>query len=158
MERALWALRLWLDSWGGIGRIAVGMARQGFDLQLTRYDERVDAMGYGLTRHLDVAIKRTSSSVTGLRRTLIRTGSHGALARSAPVACRIPLIAECSSASSARSRRSGSTVRRLFTVRTTSSTALSSGEKVGSPPVATPGVSLRTRSTSARTVSGLTPS
>jgi hypothetical protein len=40
MERALWALRLWLDSWGGIGRIAVGMARQGFDLQLTRYDER----------------------------------------------------------------------------------------------------------------------
>jgi hypothetical protein len=24
----------------GIGRIAVGMAHQGFDLQLTRYDER----------------------------------------------------------------------------------------------------------------------
>jgi hypothetical protein len=24
----------------GIGRIAVGVARQGFDLQLTRYDER----------------------------------------------------------------------------------------------------------------------
>jgi hypothetical protein len=24
----------------GIGRVAVGMARQGFDLQLTRYDER----------------------------------------------------------------------------------------------------------------------
>jgi hypothetical protein len=39
-DRSLWALRTWLDSWSGIGRIAVGMARQGFDLQLTRYDER----------------------------------------------------------------------------------------------------------------------
>jgi hypothetical protein len=39
-DRALWALRTWLDSWAGIGRIAVGMAHQGFDLQLTRYDER----------------------------------------------------------------------------------------------------------------------
>jgi hypothetical protein len=39
-DRALWAVRAWLDSWAGIGRIAVGMAHQGFDLQLTRYDER----------------------------------------------------------------------------------------------------------------------
>src|SRR5215510_1151678 len=31
------ALRTWLDSWAGIGRIAVGMHRQGYDLQLTRY-------------------------------------------------------------------------------------------------------------------------
>jgi hypothetical protein len=37
---ALWALRTWLDSRSGIGRIAVGMARQGYDLQLTRYDEK----------------------------------------------------------------------------------------------------------------------
>jgi hypothetical protein len=35
-DRALWALRSWLDSWSGIGRIAVGMARQGYGLQLTR--------------------------------------------------------------------------------------------------------------------------
>jgi hypothetical protein len=34
------ALRTWLDSGAGIGRVAVGMARQGYDLQLTRYDER----------------------------------------------------------------------------------------------------------------------
>ena len=34
------ALRTWLDSWAGIGRIAPGMARLGYDLQLTRYDER----------------------------------------------------------------------------------------------------------------------
>jgi len=39
-DRALWALRSWLDSWSGIGRIAVGMAHQGYDLQLTRYDEK----------------------------------------------------------------------------------------------------------------------
>jgi hypothetical protein len=31
-DRSLWALRFWLDSWSGIGRIAVGIARQGFDL------------------------------------------------------------------------------------------------------------------------------
>jgi len=35
-DRALWAQRGWLDSWSGIGRVAVGMAHQGFDLQLTR--------------------------------------------------------------------------------------------------------------------------
>jgi hypothetical protein len=25
-DRALWALRIWLDSWSGVRRIAVGMA------------------------------------------------------------------------------------------------------------------------------------
>jgi hypothetical protein len=39
-DHALWALRTWLDSWSGIGHVAVGMHRQGFDLQLTQYDER----------------------------------------------------------------------------------------------------------------------
>ena len=39
-DRALWALRTWLDSWTGIGRVAVGMHRQGYDLQLTQYDDR----------------------------------------------------------------------------------------------------------------------
>jgi hypothetical protein len=39
-DRALHALRTWLDSWAGIGHVAVGMHRQGFDLQLTQYDER----------------------------------------------------------------------------------------------------------------------
>jgi hypothetical protein len=34
------ALHHWLDTWRGIGDVAVGMARQGFDLQLTRYDEQ----------------------------------------------------------------------------------------------------------------------
>jgi hypothetical protein len=34
------ALRSWLNSWRGIGDIERGMARQGYDLQLTRYDAR----------------------------------------------------------------------------------------------------------------------
>ena len=37
---ALHALRSWLDCWSGIGHVVVGMARQGYDLQLTRYDEK----------------------------------------------------------------------------------------------------------------------
>ena len=39
-DPALHALRSWLDSWSGIGHATVGMARQGYDLQLTRYDEK----------------------------------------------------------------------------------------------------------------------
>jgi hypothetical protein len=39
-DRALSALRTWLDSWPGVGHAAAGMHRQGFDLQLTQYDER----------------------------------------------------------------------------------------------------------------------
>ena len=39
-DRALWLLRTWLDSWAGIGRVAAGMHHQGYDLQLTQYDER----------------------------------------------------------------------------------------------------------------------
>jgi hypothetical protein len=39
-DRALHGLRSWLDSWRGIGAVAVGMARRGYDLQLTRYDEQ----------------------------------------------------------------------------------------------------------------------
>jgi len=32
-------LRQWLDSWSGIGAVAVGMQRQGYDLQLTGYGD-----------------------------------------------------------------------------------------------------------------------
>ena len=38
-DRALHALRTWLDSWPGIGHVAVCMARQGNDLQLTLYEQ-----------------------------------------------------------------------------------------------------------------------
>jgi hypothetical protein len=62
-DRALWALRTWLDSWSGIGHVTVGMHRQGFDLQLTQYDER----GWRATRstpriwraHERAKVKRT---------------------------------------------------------------------------------------------------
>ena len=33
-------LRRWLDTWTGIGLVATGMARQGYDLNLTRYHEQ----------------------------------------------------------------------------------------------------------------------
>ena len=36
---ALVALRAWLSGWRGVGLIAAGMARQGYDLSLTRYAE-----------------------------------------------------------------------------------------------------------------------
>jgi hypothetical protein len=36
-DRALWALRTRLDSWSGIGHVAVEMHRQGY---LTQYDDR----------------------------------------------------------------------------------------------------------------------
>jgi hypothetical protein len=39
-DRALHALRSWLDTWSGIGHIALGMHHQGFDLQLTQSDDR----------------------------------------------------------------------------------------------------------------------
>jgi hypothetical protein len=39
-DRALWALRTWLDSWSSIGQVAVGMHRQDYDLQLTQYGEK----------------------------------------------------------------------------------------------------------------------
>jgi len=37
-EPELRLLHRWLDSWRGIGDVVAGMARQGWDLQLTEYD------------------------------------------------------------------------------------------------------------------------
>jgi hypothetical protein len=36
-ETPLSVLRAWLSSWRGVGLVAGGMARQGYDLSLTRY-------------------------------------------------------------------------------------------------------------------------
>jgi hypothetical protein len=58
--RALHALRTWLDSWSGIGHITVGMARQGYDLQLTRYDER----GWRATFYT-TGMEHSATSATG---------------------------------------------------------------------------------------------
>src|SRR2546422_6138925 len=38
-DTALDVLKIWLDSWRGIGAVAAGMHRQGWDLQLTEYGD-----------------------------------------------------------------------------------------------------------------------
>jgi hypothetical protein len=59
-------LRSWLDSWRGIGAVERGMAHQGFDLQLTRYDER----GWRATFYTTgMEHSPTSASGTGWERT-----------------------------------------------------------------------------------------
>jgi hypothetical protein len=57
----LWALRTWFDSWAGIGHVTVGMARQGYDLQLTRYDER----GWRATFYT-TGMEHSPTSATGI--------------------------------------------------------------------------------------------
>src|SRR5436305_14003130 len=62
-DRALWALCTWLDSWSGSGHVAVGMHRRGFDLQLTRYDER----GWRATFYT-TGVEHSPTSATGTGR------------------------------------------------------------------------------------------
>jgi hypothetical protein len=65
-DRALWALRTWLDCWTGIGHVAVGMHRQGYDLQLTQYDEH----GWRATFYTTgMEHSPTSATGTGWQRT-----------------------------------------------------------------------------------------
>jgi hypothetical protein len=61
-DRALRALRTWLDSWSGVGHVAVGMHRQGFDLQLTQYDDRRLARDVLRGRHGALADERDGHS------------------------------------------------------------------------------------------------
>jgi hypothetical protein len=65
-DRALYTLRSWLDSWEGIGHVAVGMHRQGYDLQLTQYDDR----GWRATFYVTgMEHSPTSATGTGWERT-----------------------------------------------------------------------------------------
>ena len=65
-DRALWTLRIWLDSWSGIGHVAVGMPRQGFDLQSTQCDGR----GWRATFYTSgMEHSPTSATGTGWERT-----------------------------------------------------------------------------------------
>jgi hypothetical protein len=57
-DRALHALRTWLDPWAGIGHVTVGMHRQGFDLQLTQYD--------GLSVGADAVARDAAGGVGGV--------------------------------------------------------------------------------------------
>jgi hypothetical protein len=61
-DRSLGPLRTRLDSWSGIGRITVGMAHQGYDLHLTRYDERGWRATFYTTR-----MEHSPTSATRLR-------------------------------------------------------------------------------------------
>jgi len=85
-DRALHILRSYFDSWAGIGRVAAGMHRQGYDLQLTRYDER----GWRATFYAS-GMEHSATSATGTawecdaaggvgwtpaRRTVMRSTSH----------------------------------------------------------------------------------
>src|SRR6266542_2135878 len=70
-DRALHALRSCLDCWSGIGHVVVGMARQGYDLQLTRYDEKgwratfyTTGMEHSITSATASAWERTSWHAT----------------------------------------------------------------------------------------------
>jgi len=74
-DRVLHALRSWLDSWSGIGHVAVGMHRQGFDLQLTQYDDRgwratfyTTGMEHSPTSATGTAFERTPWHATSARR------------------------------------------------------------------------------------------
>ncbi len=62
-DRALYALRAWLDSWTGIGHVAVGMHRQVYALQLTQYDDRGWRATFYTTR-----MEHSPTSATGTRR------------------------------------------------------------------------------------------
>ena len=54
------ALHSWLDTWSGIGMVVDGMARQGYDLQLTRYDEQ----GWRATFYMS-GMEHSPTSATG---------------------------------------------------------------------------------------------
>ena len=74
-DRALHALRTLLDSWSGIGHVSVGMARQGYDLQLTRYDEK----GWRATFYTTgMEHSPTSATGTGWERTPWRATQRAA--------------------------------------------------------------------------------
>ena len=73
-DRALWALRTWLNSWSGIGHVVVGMHRQGYDLQLTQYDDR----GWRATSYATgMEHSPTSATGTGWERTPRRATRYG---------------------------------------------------------------------------------
>jgi len=69
----LGALRSWLDSWRGIGDVERGMARQGYDLQLTRYDGK----GWRATFYptgMEHSITSATASASGTHAVACRPG------------------------------------------------------------------------------------
>jgi hypothetical protein len=84
-DRALQALRVYLDSWPGIGHVAVGMACPGYDIQLRRYDEK----GWRATFYTTgMEHSPTSATVTGWERTPWHATQRAAWDDVRPVALR----------------------------------------------------------------------
>ena len=54
------ALHAWLSTWSGIGHVTHGMARQGYDLSLTRYD----GLGWRATFYA-TGMEHSATSATG---------------------------------------------------------------------------------------------
>ena len=54
------ALHEWLSTWSGIGHVSHGMARQGYDLSLTRYD----GLGWRATFYA-TGMEHSATSATG---------------------------------------------------------------------------------------------
>jgi len=75
-DRALWASRTWLDSWPGIGHVAVGMHRQGFDLQVTQYERGWRATFYTTgMEHSPTRLANRTERLTSRRQILAWTSS-----------------------------------------------------------------------------------
>jgi len=78
-------LHCWLDSWKGIGLIEHGMSWQGYDLQLTRYDEQgwratfyMSGMEHSPTSATGSAWERTAwQAVQGAAREALRQADEG---------------------------------------------------------------------------------
>lgn len=54
------ALHAWLSTWSGIGHVAHGMARQGYDLSLARYD----GLGWRATFYA-TGVEHSATAATG---------------------------------------------------------------------------------------------
>lgn len=54
------AVHAWLSTWSGIGHVSHGMARQGYDLSLTRYD----GLGWRATFYA-TGMEHSATSATG---------------------------------------------------------------------------------------------
>ena len=77
---------VWVNCWPGIGHVAAGMHRRGFDLQLTQYDDRgwrttfyTTGMEHSLTSATGTAWERTPWHATqrAAREALRRADASG---------------------------------------------------------------------------------
>jgi hypothetical protein len=78
---AIAELRRWLDSWLGLGLVAGGMARQGYDLSLTRYAERGWRATFYVTGTEHAATGATGSAFAPTPWAAVQQAARDALSR-----------------------------------------------------------------------------